>query len=142
MKFIVSKLSFFFFFLVLVSSCKKDPADAPVKDLKSKMVGEWKYEKLVEKEYSFTGTLLRENSFATTNGEYYNFKEDGTAVQYFNQVSNETFKITAENRFEINTGSVNPCRVERLSENIFVFIVEGPRRDNSEYREYTHFLKR
>lgn len=138
MKFIVCKLPFLFCFLVLVSSCKKDPVD----DLKSKMIGEWKYEKLIEKNYSYTGALLNESTYTTVKGEYYNFKQDGSAVQYFDRISNITFKITAENRFELNTGLVNPCRVESINKNRFVFIVEGPKRDQDDYKEYIHYLKR
>lgn len=138
MKPIVYKLSFLFCFLLLVSSCKKDAVD----DLKSKMIGEWKYEKTIEKNYTYTGTLINERTYATVKGEYYIFKQDGSAVQYFDQLSNNTFKITAENRFELNTGVVNQCRVESISKNMFVFIVEGPKRGENDYKEYTHYLKR
>ncbi len=34
-------------------------------DLKSKMLGEWKYEKLIEKNYSYDGRLLDERPYAT-----------------------------------------------------------------------------
>lgn len=138
MKLIVCEFSFLFCFLVLALSCKKDPVD----DLKSKMVGEWKHEKLVEKNYSYTGTLINESSYATVKGEYYNFKQDGSAIQYLDRIPNDTFKVTTENRFELNTGVVNPCRVESIDKNTFVFIVEGPRRDQYDYVEYTHYLKR
>jgi len=138
MKLIVCKFSFLFCFLVLASSCKKDPVD----DLKSKMVGEWKYEKIVGKNYSYDGTLINESSYATLKGEYYIFKKDGSAVKYLDGISNYTFRVTAENRFELNTGVVNPCRVESIGKNTFVFIVEGPRRDQYDYVEYTHYLKR
>jgi hypothetical protein len=138
MKLIVCKFSFLFCFLVLVSSCKKDPVD----DLKGKMVGEWKYEKLVWKNYSYTGTLIDESSYAMVKGEYYNFKQDGSAIQYLDRISNNNFRVTAENRFELNTGVVNPCRVESIGKNTFVFTVEGPRRDQYDYVEYTHYLKR
>lgn len=138
MKPIVYKLQFLFFIFVLVTSCKKDAVD----DLKSKMVGDWKYEKLVEKNYSYTGTLLNESTYATVNGEYLYFKQDGSVVHNFDGISKGTFTVTAENRFELNTGLVNPCRVESISKNRFVFIVEGPRRDKDDYIEYTHYLKK
>ena len=138
MKLIAHRLPFLFCFLVLMSSCKKDPVD----DLKSKMLGEWKYEKLVERNYSYDGKLIDERPYATVKGESYNFKKDGSAIQYFDDISNNTFNITAENRFELNTGLVNPCRVESISKNRFVFIVEGPRRNKNDYKEYTHHLKR
>jgi len=113
-----------------------------VDDLKSKMIGGWKYEKLIERDYSYTGKLLNEISFPTVNGEYYIFKQDGSAVQYMDRISNDTFKVTTENRFELNTGVVNSCRVESISNNTFVFTVEGTKIGTYGYVEFTHYLKR
>ncbi|QNN43150.1 hypothetical protein [Pedobacter roseus] len=121
---------------LIVASCKKEPID----DFKSKIIGEWKYEKLVEKNYDYTGKLLNERYFATTRGEYYHFKKDGTAIQYFDQISDNTYKITSDTRFELNTGLVNPCRLVSIDKKSFVFVVEGPRREKADYIEYTHFL--
>lgn len=124
--------------LLIVCSCKKEPID----DFKSKIVGDWKYEKLVEKNYDYTGKLLNETITLAKRGEYYHFNKDGTAVQYFDQISNDTYKITSESRFELKTGLVNPCRLVTLDKNTFVFIVEGPKREQLDYKEYTHYLKK
>ena len=138
MKFIALKYAAFFAFLVLIVSCKKDPVD----DFKSKIVGDWKYEKIVEKQYTFAGKLTFEKTAMATNGEYYYFKKDGTAVQNAGFISNNTYKIISETRFELNTGLVNPCRVESITANTFIFTVEGPKRDQMDYTEMTHYLKK
>jgi len=124
--------------LLIAYSCKKEPID----DFKSKITGDWKYEKLVEKNYDYTGKLLNEAVYLTTKGEYYHFKKDGTAIQYFDQISNDTYKIISESRFELKTGLVNPCRLVSIDKKSFVFIVEGPRREKADYTEYTHFLSK
>lgn len=124
--------------LLIVYSCKKEP----VEDFKSKIIGDWKYEKLVEKNYDYTGKLLNQAVYLTTKGEYYHFKKDGTAIQYFDQISNNTYKIISESRFELKTGLVNPCRLVNIDKRSFVFIVEGPKYEKTDYKEYTHYLNK
>jgi hypothetical protein len=124
--------------LIIVCSCKKEP----IEDFKSKIIGDWKYEKVVEKNYDYTGKLLNEQYIATTRGEYYHFKKDGIAIQYFDQISNNTYKVISDSRFEVNTGLVNPCRLVSIDKKSFVFIVEGPRREKADYIEYTHYLSK
>lgn len=89
--------------------------------------------------------MLSETTIATTEGAYYYFKSDGTAIQYFDMIANvthNTYKVLSENRFELNTGVVNPCRVESIDKSSFVFTVEGPRRGEYDYTEYTHYLRK
>lgn len=124
--------------LLIICSCKKDPVD----DLKSKIIGDWKYEKLVEKNYDYTGKLLNETTTLAKRGEYYHFNKDGKAIQYFDQISYNTYTIISERRFELKTGLVNPCRLVSIDKNTFVFIVEGPKLDQLDYKEYTHYLKK
>ncbi|MFD2582126.1 hypothetical protein ACFSR6_06485 [Pedobacter vanadiisoli] len=131
-------IHYLLYLLVIISSCKKEPID----DFKSKIIGDWKYERLVEKNYDYKGKLLNERTYSTTKGEYYHFNKDGAAIQYFDQISNNTYKIISESRFEINTGLLNPCRLISIDKKSFIFIVEGPRREQSDYVEFTHYLKK
>lgn len=127
--------------LLILYSCKKEPID----DFKNKIIGDWKYEKVIQKEFNSKGKLLSETTIATTEGAYYHFKSDVTAIQYFDMIANvthHTYKVVSENRFELNTGVVNPCRVELIDKSSFVFTVEGLRRGEYDYTEYTHYLRK
>lgn len=129
------------FVLFLSVSCKKESINPSLKEL---LLGNWNYQKLVNSSYRSDGALIEELTTPISSSDYgYIFYDDGTVSQRFGGgPSKFSYKIISDTEFEVNTGSVNLCKVISVNDNNIIFVIGGPKQTGSNYTTSTHYLSR
>ena len=129
------------FLLSFSISCQKNQEPLSLKDF---LQGNWNYQKLVINSYQSDGKLVKELITPLTSMDYgYVFYDDGTCTYRFGgSPSKFSYKIISDTEFELNTGSVNLCKILSIDETNVIFVTGGPKQTGNNYITSTHYLTR
>ena len=129
------------FILSIGISCKKNQEQLSLKDF---LQGNWNYQKLVTGSYQSDGKLIRELLTPITSKDYgYVFYDDGTCSYRFGGAPSKfSYKIISDTEFELNTGSINLCKILSMNETNLIFVTGSPQQNGNNYMTSTHYLTR
>lgn len=129
------------FILSIGISCKKNQEQLSLKDF---LQGNWNYQKLVTGSYQSDGKLIRELLTPITSKDYgYVFYDDGTCSYRFGGAPSKfNYKIISDTEFELNTGSINLCKILSMNETNVIFVTGGQQQTGNNFITSTHYLTR
>jgi len=129
------------FILGVSISCKKNEEQLSLKDF---LQGNWNYQKLITSSYQNDGKLIKELITPLTSNDYgYIFYDDGTCTYRFGgSPSMFSYQIISDTEFELNTGSVNLCKILSIDKTNIIFVTGGSKQTGNNYITYTHYLSR